>query len=70
MLFLRGAKISEKRLMLDVACAREGFKNRDINNIGFIRSENKLADGFTKHMSQAILLKTIQAGKLQVKVDQ
>lgn len=51
----RGSKTSEKRLMLDVAAAREGFKNQDISNIGLVRSESNVADGLTKQMAQATL---------------
>ena len=66
----KGTRISEKRLMLDISCAREGFKNHEISNIGFIRSSFKLADGLTKKMSQESLLKVLQQGQLKVEAHQ
>lgn len=66
----KGTRTSEKRLMLDIACAREGFKNHEISNIGFIGSSNNLADGLTKKMSQEGILQAVQTGILNVHVEQ
>lgn len=49
----KGTRTSEKRLMLDVASAREGFRRMEISDIGFIRSSHNLADGLIKSMKQA-----------------
>lgn len=51
----RGSRTSEKRLMLDVFAAREGYKTGLISDIGFVRSQFNLADGLTKAMSQAAI---------------
>lgn len=60
----KGTRTSEKRPMLDMARAREGFRNKEINDIGLIQSENNFVDSLTKMMSQfklqAILLSKIQ----------
>eukprot|EP00171_Calliarthron_tuberculosum_P020652 IDg20652t1 len=53
------SRTSEKRLMLDIAAAREGFCNRIISDIGFVRSKANLADGLTKSMSQAALQRVV-----------
>ena len=53
------AKTSEKRLMLDVASAREGFIKHEISDIGFGRTSNNLADGLTKEIPQAALRQVI-----------
>ncbi len=44
----KGTRTSEKRMMLDIAAAREGYRRRDISNIGFVRSSKNLAGGLTK----------------------
>eukprot|EP00171_Calliarthron_tuberculosum_P022145 IDg22145t1 len=49
----KGTRTSEKRTMLEIAAAREGFRDRTINDIGFVRSKHNIADGLTKPMSQA-----------------
>lgn len=33
----KGSKTSEKRMMLDIAARREGFKSKTISGIGFVR---------------------------------
>lgn len=58
----KGSKTSEKRLMLDVAAAREGFKTQDISNIGLVKSEHNVADGLTKEMTQATIRSILQLG--------
>ena len=46
--------MSEKRLMLDIASAREGFVGHEISKMGSIRSGDNIADGLTKRMKQSI----------------
>jgi hypothetical protein len=38
----------EKRLMIDVAAARESYANEELSDIGLIRGEHNPADAFTK----------------------
>lgn len=66
----KGSRTSEKRLMLDIACTREGFKKMEINDIGLIRSVDNIADGLTKVMSQAKLQTVLKSGSLDVTVEQ
>ena len=40
----KGSRTSEKRMMLDIAAAREGFKSKAISDIGFVRSSQNVAD--------------------------
>ena len=61
----RGSKTSEKRLMLDVAASREGFKNKDISNIGLVRSEHNIADGLTKQMAQGTIRNLLETSTHQ-----
>jgi len=66
----KGSKTSEKRLMLDIACTREGFARGDISNIGFIRTRDNLADGLTKPMNQSALQSVLMSGKLRLQPEQ
>jgi hypothetical protein len=61
---------SERRLMLDIACAQDAWTKQDISDIGFIRSAENIADGLTKQMKQASLLKVLETSQLDVKVEQ
>ena len=66
----KGSRTSEKRTMLDIGAAREGFRDKKISNIGFIQSSSNLADGLTKAMAQAFLREVISAGYLDVRAEQ
>jgi len=66
----KGSRTSEKRMMLDIAAAREGFRDRIISDIGFVRSSDNLADGLTKPMQQAALQRVLQSGKLAPRAEQ
>ena len=62
----KGSRTSEKRTMLDIAAAREGFRDKLISDIGFVRSSMNLADGLTKSMNQARLREVITSGHLDI----
>ena len=66
----KGSRTNEKRVMLDIHAAREGYKAHDISNIGFVRSEQKTADGLTKCMKQESFRELARTGKLRTKVEQ
>lgn len=55
--------------MLDIAAAREGFKDKTISGIGFDRSAGSIADAFTKDMNQALLRKLLSTGYLETRPD-
>ena len=44
----RASHTTKKRLMIDVAAAREAYKRYEISNVGLVRSEHNPADGLTK----------------------
>jgi hypothetical protein len=46
---------TEKRLMIGIAAAREGFNRRDITNVCLIRSEHNVANAMTKLNSNPAL---------------
>lgn len=58
----KGSRTSKKRMMLDIAAAREGFKNGVISDIGFVRSSYNIADGLTKSMQQKALQEVLRTG--------
>lgn len=51
----KGSRTSEKRTMLDIAADREGFRDKVISDISFVRSSQNIADGLKKSMSQTSL---------------
>lgn len=57
----------ENRIMLNIAAAREGFRDLTIYDIRFVRSSKNLADGLTKQMSQAALQFVVSSGYINIK---
>ncbi len=45
---VKSSYTSDKRLMIDLASAKQAYKNMEISDIGFIRSEFNCADAFKK----------------------
>lgn len=66
----KGSRTSEKRLMLDVAAAREGYKRSDISNIGFVRSGKNIADAITKRMTTESLRSVFTKSEWSIRPDQ
>ena len=61
-----GTKTAEKRLMLDIAAAKEAFGKKEISDIGFVRSNDNTVDGFTKMIHQTAFMDVLRAGKLLI----
>ena len=57
-------------MMLDIAAAREGFREKVISDIGFFRSSCNVADGLTKPMQQRSLQAVLMKGRLDVSPEQ
>lgn len=66
----KGSRTSEKRLMLDIAAARQGFNNFEISNIGFVRTADNIADGLTKAMNQMALRHVLTSAELRPRGEQ
>ena len=66
----KGSRTNEKRIMVDIYSARQSYQAREISNIGFVRSENNIADGLTKPKMQSALLNLLHTGRHQVKCEQ
>jgi len=60
----KGSKTFEKRTMIHIAAAREGFRDKVISDIGLVRTNNNIADSLTKGMCQAALQNILKTGKL------
>ena len=43
----KGSNTSDKGLMLDISCAREGFHNQEIYDIGFFMITDNIVDELT-----------------------
>ncbi len=63
-----GTRTSEKRVMIDIAAAREGYMLGDISDIGHVSGGKNIADGLTKRINQAALLDVLHTAKLNVEV--
>lgn len=48
----KGSTTSKKRTMIIIAAAREGYRDKMISDIGFIRNGESIADGLTKTISK------------------
>ena len=44
----RATHTTEKRLMIDIAAAREAYNRHEISNVGLVKSEHNIAEGLTK----------------------
>ena len=56
--------------MLDIYAARQAYKAKEINNIGFVRNLHSLAVGLTKPEVQAALQKLLAAAYHKPQVEQ
>ena len=46
---------AEKRLMIDIFCLREAYRNGDLANLGWIRRQHNIADALTKDLKSSAL---------------
>ena len=60
----KNSSTTEKRLMIDIASARESYGRLEISNIGLVRSEHNIADAMTKPKKCAALNYVVTDGKL------
>lgn len=66
----RARYTTERRLMVDIASAREAYLDRTISNVGLIRSEFNPADGLTKVPENQALLRLIKTHIIDHPVEQ
>jgi hypothetical protein len=66
----RARYTTERRLIVDVAAAREAYSNRTMINIGLIRTGYNPADGLTKVAPNEELLNLLKSGKTDHPIEQ
>jgi len=66
----RGSHPTEKRLLIDVAAAREAYGQRELSNVGLVASENNPADGLTKVKACPALDSLLLTGRNHAAVEQ
>jgi len=59
----RASHTTEKRLMTDVAAAREAYNRNEMSNVGLVKSEHNVADGLTKPRLCSALDAVLRTGK-------
>ncbi|CDF33317.1 unnamed protein product [Chondrus crispus] len=67
---MKASHTSERRLMIDIAAAREAYNENEISNVGLVRSEHNVADGLTKPKYCKALESLLRTGKDENPVEQ
>ena len=60
--FSKESRASERRFIIDSVASRGVYENKEIDNIGLIRSEDNVADGVTKPNKQAAIHNILATG--------
>jgi hypothetical protein len=66
----RARYTTERRLLVDIAAARQAYQSREISNIGLIRSEDNAADGLTKLGPNKALYRLLSSSQIHHTVRQ
>ena len=64
------SQISEKRLLIDMATVRDAYRRKEMQNIGFIKTNYNIADPLTKESENETLDELLYTGILQHPVSQ
>ena len=67
---VKSTTTTEKRLMINVKAARKAYDRAEISDVGWICSENNLADGLTKAKRCDILERVLETGPCDVQAKQ
>ena len=66
----KASKTTERRLLIDIAAARQAYNRQEISNIGLVASEDMVADGLTKTNAGASLINVLRSGHNALNVKQ
>jgi len=66
----RGSHPTNRRLLTDVAAAREVYNRRQISNVGLVMRDNDIADSLTKVKPSGALELHVATGVDRIPVDQ
>jgi len=58
----RASETTEKRLMIDLAAARDACNKQETSNDGLFKSERNIAEGLTKHGLWLALKEVLKTG--------
>lgn len=58
----KASQPTEKRLMIDIAAARQAYTRHDISNVALIASDDNVADAFTKVNASSALTNLLRTG--------
>ena len=64
------SQTKEKRFMIDLFTVRQAYKNKEISNVAWVRSEYNLADAMTKTSKNDSLDRVLETGVLDHPVEQ
>lgn len=67
---VQSSTTTERRLMIDIEASREAYRERKIDNMGWIRSDGNLADGLTKINKTDLIQQVMRTGRLGRIADQ
>lgn len=62
---VQSSTTTEKRLMIDLQACREAYRERSIENVGWVKSANNVADGFTKLNKAELIQRIMRTGTIQ-----
>lgn len=64
-----GSSLKEKRLLIDIAVAKEAYQKEEINQVGHVFSDQNPADALTKMYFNHALNTILETGKLDLNVN-
>lgn len=65
----KSSNMTEKRLMIDVQAGCEAYHYQKIYDMGWVKSENNLANGLTKMNKSELIQRTMRTGQIDVIAD-
>lgn len=60
----KATRTTVKRLTVDLQTVKDAYKSFEVNDVVFVRSENKIADALIKLNAKLILHDTVTSGKI------
>lgn len=65
---IKNSSTTERRLMIDIQATREAYGNKEIVDIGWVRSEDNPADALTKRGTCLAMNRLIDGGRVDLEV--
>lgn len=66
----KASSTTEKRLMIDLKCTKDAYEKKEIEMLGFVRTQYNPADCLTKVMNAEQLIRIITSARLDHPIDQ